>query len=67
VKASILLEIRIDEDFVASEALRRGKPASIIREEFIASLECDLNDVCRCRRGHGVESVVSRVHQLAQV
>jgi len=67
MRATILLTIDVDEDFIASEALRRGRPTDIIRQEFIAALECDLNDVCRHRRGHGVESVGSRVHHLAQV
>ena len=61
MKATITLTVTVDEDYVAAEALRRGKPPDVIRRELIASLECDLNDVCRWRRGHGVEAVGSRV------
>ena len=65
--ATISLAIVIDDAYIEAEAARRNKPADVILQEFIAGLECDLDDVCRHRRGHGVESVRSRVHQFAQV
>jgi hypothetical protein len=61
--ATFSLTITVDDDFMATEAERRGRTVDEVTHELVGRLECDLCDVARWRHGvdqkAGVRSKVS--------
>ena len=61
MKASITLTLTLDEDFVFSEAIKRGVLPEIVEREIVADLECRTVDCCRWRDGIAPDGVTSRI------
>lgn len=67
MKATILLTIDLDEDFIATEAVKRGKLTDVIASEILGDLECRVVDTCRWRDGVVRGSLRSEVKLLIGV